>query len=62
MNALGASPLAEPAGEPIGLERFYDGEPETWTDAVLEAAVIAQRVERERRLAAKARRTAKSAP
>ena len=57
-----SSPLAEPAAEPIGLDCFYAAEPEGWSEATLTAAVTAQRAERERRLATKARRTAQAKP
>lgn len=52
-------PICEP-GDPLALERCYAKEPEAWTEETLRAAVEMQRAERERRLAAKARRKAKS--
>lgn len=52
------SPLEEPAVEPAGLEAFYDDEPEGWSDATLTAAVVLQRAERERRMAARRRKKA----
>lgn len=55
--SMSSSPLSEAAAEPIGLERFYDAEPEKWTDEDLKAAIAAQRAEREKRL--KIRKTRK---
>lgn len=56
---MSPSPLAEPAEEPAGLDHFYDSQPEDWSDETLTAAVAAQRTERERRLAAAARKAKK---
>ena len=52
------SPLSEP-NDPLALERCYADQPEGWDEATLTAAVELQRVEREARLTAKARKTAK---
>lgn len=49
------APIREP-GTPLALERCYGKEPEMWTEEMLRAVVEMQRQERERRLAAKARR------
>jgi hypothetical protein len=50
------SPLAEPAAEPVGLDRFFGDEPESFSAAELEALVAGQRAERDRRIAAKSKR------
>lgn len=49
------APICEP-GDPLALERCYAAEPEAWTEETLRAAVEMQRQEREKRIAAKARR------
>lgn len=53
------TPIAEPGSEPLGLEAFYDAEPERWSEEVLRAAVEAQRRERDVRFAALARKKTK---
>lgn len=49
------APIREP-GDPLALERCYAAEPEGWSEETLRAAVEMQRQEREKRIAAKARR------
>lgn len=62
LMTMSSSPLSEAAAEPVSLERFYDAEPEKWTDDDLKAAIAAQRAEREKRLKRRKTRKTKDSP